>query len=71
MNIRLVNKIDLEETEQEIQTFKEQNAEVIERNKRKPNKDDLWIKTMLEEEQARHRKLQDEHAREMVRIFFC
>ena len=56
--------MDVDDTEEEIRQFRDQNAEKIERNKRKPTKDDLWIRAMLEEEQNRQRKLQDEYAKD-------
>lgn len=47
-----------------MQKFKEEHREAIERNKRRPTKDDIWIRAMLEEEQSRKKKWQDEHAKE-------
>jgi hypothetical protein len=41
---RLANEIDVDETEAEVKAFKEQNADKIERNKRRPTKDDLWVR---------------------------
>ncbi|KAL3124703.1 hypothetical protein niasHT_001540 [Heterodera trifolii] len=57
---RLVNESQVEETEQEMQTFREKYAEAIERNRRRPTKDDLWVKAMLEEETLRKCKVQEE-----------
>ncbi|KAI6242871.1 Importin N-terminal domain-containing protein [Aphelenchoides fujianensis] len=48
---KLVNDVDVAEAEEEIRKFREQNAEQIERNRRRLNPDDLWIKEMLLEEQ--------------------
>jgi len=53
----LVDGIDVEQTEAEIARFKEQNAEVIERNRKKPSADDLWIKKMLDEEAERQKRV--------------
>lgn len=61
---RLANELDVDDTEEEIRQFRDKNADKIERNKRKPSKDDLWIRAMLEEEQNRQRKLQDEYAKD-------
>lgn len=63
---RLANELDVENTEAEIKTFREQHIEIIERNKRKPTRDELWIRAMLEEEKVRQRKLQDEHAKDVL-----
>lgn len=60
MKLRLVNESQVEETEQEMQTFREKYAEAIERNRRRPTKDDLWVKAMLEEETLRKIKVQEE-----------
>uniref|UniRef100_A0A1I8C1P1 RING-type domain-containing protein n=1 Tax=Meloidogyne hapla TaxID=6305 RepID=A0A1I8C1P1_MELHA len=58
---RLANDINTEEVEADVKAFREENAELIERNKRRPSKDDLWIKRMLDEEEMRKRKLEGEH----------
>uniref|UniRef100_A0A183CJS9 MAT1 domain-containing protein n=1 Tax=Globodera pallida TaxID=36090 RepID=A0A183CJS9_GLOPA len=58
---RLVNELKVEETEQEMHTFKEEFAEAIERNRRRPTKDDLWVKAMLDEEMARRSKVQEDN----------
>lgn len=63
---RLANEINVDEVENEIQNFQEQHTDLIERNKRKPTKDDLWIRAMLEEEQARQRKLHDEYTKDQI-----
>jgi CDK-activating kinase assembly factor MAT1 len=65
---RLANELDVENTEAEIKTFREQHIEIIERNKRRPTRDELWIRAMLEEEKVRQRKLQDEHAKDVVSL---
>uniref|UniRef100_A0A914HGI1 RING-type domain-containing protein n=1 Tax=Globodera rostochiensis TaxID=31243 RepID=A0A914HGI1_GLORO len=59
---RLVNELKVEETEQEMHTFKEEFAEAIERNRRRPTKDDLWVKAMLDEEMARRSKVQEDNS---------
>ena len=53
----LVEGIDVEQTEAEIARFKEQNMEAIERNRKKPSADDLWIKKMLDEETERQKRV--------------
>lgn len=53
----LVNEIDVEETERKIKIFKETNQDLIERNRRRLNPDQIWINNMLEEESNRIRRL--------------
>jgi hypothetical protein len=53
--------------EAEVRAFREKNAELIERNKRRPSKDDLWIRKMLDEEELRKRKIEGEHKNDLVR----
>uniref|UniRef100_A0A914E3F9 RING-type domain-containing protein n=1 Tax=Acrobeloides nanus TaxID=290746 RepID=A0A914E3F9_9BILA len=56
----LTNGIDVAETELEVKEFQIRNAELIERNRKRLDADDLWIKEMLEEESMRVKRLQDE-----------
>lgn len=49
--MNLTHNIDVEETEAEISRFKEESSELIERNKRKLDEDQIWIRQMLGEEQ--------------------
>uniref|UniRef100_A0A1I8EC52 CDK-activating kinase assembly factor MAT1 n=2 Tax=Wuchereria bancrofti TaxID=6293 RepID=A0A1I8EC52_WUCBA len=51
--MNLTYNIDVEETEAEINRFKLENSELIERNKRKLDEDQIWVLQMLEEEQKR------------------
>ncbi|VDK67601.1 unnamed protein product [Onchocerca ochengi] len=51
--MNLTYNIDVEETETEINRFKAENSELIERNKRKLDEDQIWVLQMLEEEQKR------------------
>lgn len=53
----LVNEIDVEEMEKKIKIFKETNQDLIERNRRRLNPDQIWINNMLEEESNRIRRL--------------
>lgn len=58
--------------EAEIKTFADENAERIERNKRRLNPDELWINQMLDEEANRAARLQeDKIGSEEVMIIFC
>ncbi|VDK17458.1 unnamed protein product [Anisakis simplex] len=50
MVMNLAHDIDVEETEAEISRFKSENAELLERNKKKLDEDQLWIRQMLDEE---------------------
>lgn len=51
--MNLTYNIDVEETEAEVNRFKSENSELIERNKRKLDEDQIWIFQMLEEEQKK------------------
>ncbi|KAI6194285.1 CDK-activating kinase assembly factor MAT1 [Aphelenchoides besseyi] len=56
---KLVNEIDVQQVEEEIREFRERNSEIIEKNRRRLNPDDQWIKEMLAEEakaQARNQE---------------
>ncbi|KAI6227964.1 RING-type domain-containing protein [Aphelenchoides besseyi] len=56
---KLVNEIDVQQVEEEIREFRERNSETIEKNRRRLNPDDQWIKEMLAEEakaQARNQE---------------
>lgn len=44
------NEIDTASVEDEIRTFQERHADKIERNRRRLNADDQWIKETLDEE---------------------
>ncbi|KAH7713000.1 CBN-MNAT-1 protein [Aphelenchoides avenae] len=46
----LVQEQNVDEREAEIKEFKEKNAELIERNRKKLSKDDIWVNQQLEEE---------------------
>ncbi|VDD91889.1 unnamed protein product [Enterobius vermicularis] len=48
--MNLANDIDVEETEAEIKKFKEKNSDLIEKNKKKLDEDQLFIQRTLEEE---------------------
>jgi CDK-activating kinase assembly factor MAT1 len=56
----LVDGIQIEETEAAIARFKKQNADAIERNRKKLSEDDLWIKKMLDEEAELHKRVNAE-----------
>lgn len=60
------------ETELEVKEFQIRNAELIERNRKRLDADDLWIKEMLEEESMRVKRLQDEAMLEVraINLFF-
>lgn len=62
----LANEIDVEQIEVEMKQFKEENYEKIERNRRRLNKDDVWINEMLSEEANRAQRLKSEHQEESV-----
>jgi len=64
----LTNDINTEEVEAEVKLFREENSELIERNKRRLSSDDLWIKRMLDEEELRKRKLEGQHKNDLVNI---
>jgi hypothetical protein len=68
----LTNGIDVAETESEVKEFQIRNAELIERNRKRLDADDLWIKEMLEEESMRTKRLQDEAMLEVraINLFF-
>ncbi|CAG9537661.1 unnamed protein product [Cercopithifilaria johnstoni] len=51
--MNLTYNIDVEETETEVSRFKMENSELIEKNKRKLDEDQIWILQVLEEEQKR------------------
>ena len=53
----LVNEIDVEETERRIKIFKESKQDLIDRNRRRLNPDQIWINKMLEEEENRKKRL--------------
>jgi len=57
---KLVHEIDAEQVEEEIHQFREKNTELIERNRRRLNADDIWVNQMLEEEAKRSKRLQAE-----------
>jgi len=59
MVFRLVSEIDVDQTEAEIKQYKEQNSEIIERNRRRPTVDDIWISKMLEDETNRSKRLRE------------
>ncbi|KAF7636527.1 RING-type domain-containing protein [Meloidogyne graminicola] len=65
---KLANDIDTDAVEAEVKTFREENAELIERNKRRPTKDDLWIRRMLDEDELRKQKLENEHKNDLNQI---
>lgn len=48
--MNLANDINLEETEAEIKNFKEKNSELIEKNRKKLDEDELFVQRNLEEE---------------------
>ncbi|KAM3719233.1 CDK-activating kinase [Dirofilaria immitis] len=54
--MNLTYNINVEETEAEINRFKAENNELIEKNKRKLDEDQMWVLQMLEEEQKRKRR---------------
>nr|CAD2180851.1 unnamed protein product [Meloidogyne enterolobii] len=62
---KLTNDINTEEVEAEVKLFREENSELIERNKRRLSSDDLWIKRMLDEEELRKRKLEGQHKNDL------
>lgn len=47
---KLVNSDDVAAVEEEVKIFREQNLDAIERNRRRLNPDDQWIKGILDEE---------------------
>lgn len=47
---KLVNNEEVSQVEEEVRIFREENADTIERNRRRLNADDQWIKELLEEE---------------------
>lgn len=53
----LVNELDVDETERKIKNFKESKQELIDRNRRRLNSDQIWINKMLEEEEKRIKRL--------------
>jgi len=59
---KLMQEVDMEETETEIKRFKEQHQEKIERNRRRLNPDEIWINEMLNEETRRSKRLKEEHS---------
>ncbi|KAK6056479.1 exportin 1-like protein, partial [Cooperia oncophora] len=56
--------IDVEETEAEIATFKETHAELIERNKKKLDEDQLWIMQNLKEDREMKNRVDQAHNQE-------
>lgn len=52
----LVHEIDVDATEQKIRQFRDTRQETIERNRRRPNADQLWINKILEEETSRTKR---------------
>lgn len=56
--MNLANDIDVEETEAEIKRFKEENSELIEKNRKKLDEDQLFIQRNLEEERRFKEKKQ-------------
>ncbi|VDM94955.1 unnamed protein product [Thelazia callipaeda] len=49
--LNLTHNMDTEETEAEIDRFKEENVTIIKRNKRKLDDDQMWVRQLLQEEQ--------------------
>uniref|UniRef100_A0A1I7XTW4 MAT1 domain-containing protein n=1 Tax=Heterorhabditis bacteriophora TaxID=37862 RepID=A0A1I7XTW4_HETBA len=66
--VNLAYGIDLEETEAEIATFKEANSELIERNKKKLDEDQLWIMQNLKEDRNMKNRLDEVHNQENKEI---
>ncbi|KAK5978404.1 hypothetical protein GCK32_004583 [Trichostrongylus colubriformis] len=56
--------IDVEETEAEIATFKETHADLIERNKKKLDEDQLWIMQNLKEDREMKNRVDQAHNQE-------
>ncbi|VDO47181.1 unnamed protein product [Haemonchus placei] len=56
--------IDVEETEAEIAAFKEKNAELIERNKKKLDEDQIWIMQNLKEDREMKNRVDQAHNQE-------
>jgi len=54
----LKDGIDIEATEAEMQRFKDEHLELIERNRRKKDADQLWIEQQLREEHEMHKRNQ-------------
>lgn len=57
--LNLAYDIDIEESEAEIARFKEENADAIERNRKKLDEDQIWIRQMLDEERRMKLKAQE------------
>jgi CDK-activating kinase assembly factor MAT1 len=53
---KLVNDEDVAEVEEEMRTFREEHADIIERNRRRLNADDKWINEILDEEKRAHER---------------
>ena len=47
---KMTNEIDIAQIEEETKAFQERHADTIERNRRRLNSDDQWIKETIEEE---------------------
>ncbi|VDL71351.1 unnamed protein product [Nippostrongylus brasiliensis] len=60
----LASGIDVEETEAEIAAFKERYAELIERNKKKLDEDQLWIMQNLKEDRDMKNRVDQAHNQE-------
>uniref|UniRef100_A0A1I7YU64 MAT1 domain-containing protein n=1 Tax=Steinernema glaseri TaxID=37863 RepID=A0A1I7YU64_9BILA len=54
----LMDGVDVEATEAEIQRFKDEHIDKIERNRRRLDEDQLWIEAQLREEKEMQRRLQ-------------
>jgi len=62
----LTNGIDVEESEQEVDKFKKNNTERIERNRRRLNPDQLWIQRHIEDEERTRRRINQGQSEEVV-----
>lgn len=60
----LASDIDVEETEMEINTFKDTNIELIERNRKKLDDDQKWVMQHLKEEKDMKNRLNEVHQQE-------
>lgn len=59
--MNLASNIDVEETENEIRLFQEQNSEIIDRNKKRLDADQMWIQQQLKEEREMKARLNELH----------
>jgi CDK-activating kinase assembly factor MAT1 len=63
---KLLNNEDIEQVEEEMRNFREEHSDTIEKNRRRLNADDQWIKEILEEESKALVRSQSEYNNDVI-----